>query len=263
MNESENQKRPYTMSDAALAQRRANAPVANEASRDASTGPVTEDGKANVSRNAWKHGRYSAVNRASFGLGATSLAKLFGKPCVTTCPFHPDNPQREEKPCGLVLDGLTHAGGSCLDKTVYVHALDALMQAMAEGEMDGMHGVLAKEVASNLQIIDQVRQAIALAGVYIPQYEITKEGEVVIDPDTGKKLVADLKLNPAVFALAKLNDSLGINMAELMATPRQRQRLEDDDNAADGLQQAIGAIFARAGNRLKPAQRAAIEHDKD
>ena len=55
--------------------------------------------------------------------------QLFGKPCVTTCPFHPDNPERKEKPCGLVLDGLTHAGGSCLDKTVYVHALESLMGA--------------------------------------------------------------------------------------------------------------------------------------
>ena len=106
--------------------------TANEASRELSTGPVTEEGKAAVSRNGWKHGRYSAINRAQFGLGATSVAKLFGKPCVTTCPFHPDNPERKEKPCGLVLDGLTHAGGSCLDKTVYVHALESLMGAMRD-----------------------------------------------------------------------------------------------------------------------------------
>jgi len=263
MNESEKPtKRKYTMSDAAIEQRRANAPVANEASRDLSTGPTTEDGKAAISRNAWKHGRYSAVNRAVFGIGATSMAKLFGKPCLTTCPFHPDNPQREEKPCGLVIDGLTHAGASCLDKTVYVHALDALMQAMSEGEMDGMHGVLAKEVASNLQVIDQIRQAIAKDGIYVPQYDHTKEGEVICDPRTGEPMVFDLKLNPAVFALAKLNDSLGINMAELMATPRARQRLADDDAATDGLQRAIGAIFARAGNKLPPAKRPAIEHEE-
>lgn len=261
MNDPKKPKGKYTMSEAALAQRRANAPIANEASRECSTGPRTEEGKANTSRNAWKHGRYSAVNRAQFGLGATSMAKMFGKPCLTTCPYHPDNPQREEKPCGLVLDGLTHAGGSCLDKTVYVHALDSLMQAMRDGEMDGMHGVLAKEVASNLQVIDAVRNAISEAGVYIPQFEITKDGEVILDPETGKKLVADLKINPALFALAKLNDSLGINMAELMATPRQRERMAEADDAADGLQRAIGAIFARAGNKLKPAQLAAIESD--
>lgn len=261
MNESEKPTRKYTMSDAALEQRRANAPVANEASRDLSTGPRTEAGKAAIGRNNWKHGRYSAINKAQFGLGATSLQKLFGKPCLTTCPFHPDNPDRTEKPCGLVLDGLTHAGGSCLDKTVYVHALDSLMGAMRDGEMDGMHGVLANEIASNLQIVDQVRQALVQHGVYIPQYDRDKEGNVVLDPRTGEPMIFDMKLNPALFALAKLNDSLGINIAELLATPRARQRVQDEDDAADGLQRAIGAIFARAGNRIPPAKRPAIEQE--
>lgn len=259
MNENEKPKRPYTMSAEALAQRRAASPAGTEASLSLSTGPKTEEGKTASSRNGWKHGRYSAANRAVFGVGANSLAKMFGKPCVTTCPFHPDNPEREEKPCGLVLDGMTRAGQSCLDKTVYVHALDALMTAMRDGEMDGMHGVLANEVSSNLQVIDSVRQAIADKGVYIEQYEISKSGEVVVDPDTGKKLVADLKINPAIFALAKLNDSLGINMAELMATPRQVARVKDDEDAAGGLASAIGAILSRAGKQLSPAKRAAIE----
>src|SRR5678815_1606287 len=112
------EKRPYTVSDAVLRQRRENQAKATEASRELSTGPKTEEGKAAVSRNGWKHGRYSAINRAHFGVGATSMAKLFGKPCRTTCPYHPENPERTEMPCSLVLDGLTHAGGSCLDKTV-------------------------------------------------------------------------------------------------------------------------------------------------
>ncbi|MBR0346024.1 MAG: hypothetical protein IJI03_12280 [Rudaea sp.] len=249
------------MSDAALEQRRANAPVANEASRDLSTGPRTEEGKTAVCRNGWKHGRYSAANQARFGLGAASLAKMFGKPCLTTCPFHPDTPEREEKPCGLVLDGMTRAGGSCLDKTVYVHALDALMAQMRDGEMDGMHGVLANEVASNLQVIDQVRQAIAEKGIYVEQYELTKEGKVIAHPETGKPLIADLKINPAIFALAKLNDTLGINMAELMVTPRQVSRVKDDEDAVGGFAAAVGAIFARAGKHMPRSKRAAIEHE--
>lgn len=247
-------KRAYTMSEAALEQRRAAQPAAVAAGTLAgkSTGPITEAGKAAVSRNAWKHGRYSAANQQRFGLGAASLSKLFGKPCLTTCPYHPDNQDREDKPCGLVLDGLTRAGGSCLDKTVYVTALDALMGAMADGDMDGMQGLLANEVASNLHILNEIRRGIAAFGVMSPVYETNKEGNVVLDPRTGDPMVFEVKVNPAIAALVAFTDKLGINLGELMATPRARQRLSDDEEGAGALQQAIGAIFARAGKRLPP-----------
>lgn len=241
-------KRPYTMSEAALEQRRNNLPAAAAAA----TGPVTLEGKAASSRNAWVHGRYSAVNRAQFALGANSMAKMFGKPCVTTCPFHPDNPNRTEAPCSLVLDGLTHAGGSCLDKTVYVHALDSLMRAFTEGDMDGMNGLLATEMAGNMQVLRQIREEISERGLLIEIPFVTKEGAVVRD-ENGKPVVAELKPNPMLAHLIKFNESLGINFAELMATPRAREKLKDDDEAAGGLQQMIGAIFARAKRRNLPA----------
>lgn len=242
-------KRPYTMTPAALEQRRANLPAAAAAA----TGPITEAGKAAVSRNGWVHGRYSAVNRAQFGLGATSMAKMFGKPCVTTCPYHPDNAERTEAPCSLVIDGLTHAGGSCLDKTVYVHALDSLMRAFDEGDMDGMHGLLATEMAGNMQVLRQIREEIAERGLLIEIPAITKDGVLVLDQD-GKRVVGDLKPNPMLAHLIKFNESLGINFAELMATPRAREKLKDDDDAAGGLQTLLGAIFNRAQRRL-PAPR--------
>ncbi|MDR3389936.1 MAG: hypothetical protein P4L92_23105 [Rudaea sp.] len=247
------------MSDKAIEQRRANQPKATEASRELSTGPITEDGKAASSRNGWIHGRYSAINRAQFGLGAASMAKMFGKPCVTTCPYHPQNPERTEAPCSLVLDGLTHAGGSCLDKTVYVQALGSLMEAMQNGEMDGMHGLLAKELASNLQVLDQVRQAIADLGVMVKTYVTDKFGGAVLDPN-GQPIVQDVKVNPALLVLAKFSDTLGLNFAELMATPRAREKLKDEDDAASGLASAIGAIFGRANKRIG-TQRPVIEHD--
>jgi len=250
-------KRAYTMSEAAVAQRRLNAPIALAAGalNGKSTGPITEEGKAAVSRNSWKHGRYSAANLQRFGLGASSISKMFGKPCLTTCPYHPDNAARREHPCSLVLDGLTRAGGSCLDKTVYVGALTALMDAMADGEMDGMHGVLAGEVASNLHIIDQIRQAVAEHGVMRPVYETNRDGDPVLDPRTGAPMVFDLKMNPALGALIMFQDKLGVNLSELMATPKARQRMADEDEGAGALQSAIGAIFAKAGRTL-PAPKA-------
>lgn len=242
-------KRPYTMSPAALEQRRSNLPAAAAAA----TGPITPEGKAAVSRNGWVHGRYSAINRAQFGLGATSMAKMFGKPCVTTCPFHPDNPNRTEAPCSLVLDGLTHAGGSCLDKTVYVHALDALMRVFADGDMDGMHGLLSTEVASNMQLLRQMREMVSEKGLMIEIPMVTKDGELVKD-ENGKPYIASMQVNPLMTHLIKFNESLGINFAELMATPRAREKLKDDDDAAQGLQQLMGAIFNRAKRQLPPPQ---------
>lgn len=235
----------YTMSEAALQQRLDNLPAAHAAA----TGPVTPEGKAASSRNAWKHGRYSAINRAQFASGATSIAKMFGKPCVTTCPFHPDNPDRTEAPCSLVLDGLTRAGGSCLDKTVYVQALDSLMSAFTEGDMDGMHGLLATEMAGNFQLLRQMREEIAERGWVIEIPLTTKEGVLVLDAE-GKRIVADVKPNPILAHLIKFNESLGINLAELMATPRAREKLRDDDEAAGGLQSILGAIFNRAQRKL-------------
>lgn len=245
---SDKPKRPYTMSEAAREQRRNNLPAAAAAA----TGPVTIEGKAASSRNAWVHGRYSAINRSQFANGAASMAKMFGKPCVTTCPFHPDNPQRTEAPCSLVIDGLTHAGGSCLDKTVYVHALDALMAAFTDGDMDGMHGLLATEMASNMALLRQIRESIATDGLLLSIPWVSKEGDVAYDAN-GNMVVAEYKPNPMLPMLIKFNETLGINFAELMATPKAREKLKDEDEAAGGLQTLLGAIFNRAQRRLPGA----------
>jgi len=254
-------KRPLT--EAELRQRREAAPkgLAAGALAGKSTGPITEDGKAVSSRNAWKHGRYSAINRAQFGIGAASVSRMFGKPCQTTCPFHPDNPDRTEAPCSLVLDGLTHAGGSCLDKTVYVHALQGLMEAMQNGEMDGVHGLLATEMASTLQLMQKIREEISERGVVVEVPVVTKDGKVVIDESTGRPYASEVKANPVLAHLISLMDRMGINFGELMATPKARERLREDDDAADSFQRVMGAIFSRASNRL-PAKRV-IENGSD
>ena len=246
------------LSPAEIEQRR----NASLASREHSTGPRTEDGKASSSRNAWKHGRYSAINRQSFGLGAAAVAKLFGKPCVTTCPYHPDNPERVEAPCSLVMDGLTHAGGSCLDKTVYVNALQSLMQAMTDGDMEGMHGVLATEMASSLQMLHHFRSEIGERGVMVEIPLVTKDGVVVLDPETGKPFAADHKLNPVIPHMIRFTESLGINFAELMATPRAREKMREADDETGLMQSLIGAIAQRAPRQPKQIGRT-IDADAD
>lgn len=246
-------RRKRQLSEAELAQRRAAAPkgLAAGALGGKSTGPITPEGKAAVSRNGWKHGRYSLINQQRFGLGAASISKMFGKPCLTTCPFHPDNAERTEAPCSLVLDGMTRAGASCLDKTVYVTALDSLLTAMRDGEMEGMHGLLAVEMASNLQIVDQIRQAIAEHGIMTAVHAVTKDGKVIINPETGKPLVMELKLNPALPALERFTATHGINFSEMMATPKARAKIEDDEDAQTSFQAVVGRLLSRMAGKLK------------
>lgn len=233
------------LSDAQLAQRRAAA--------KRSTGPRTEDGKARSSRNAWKHGLNSAAANMAFTQGAASMAKFFGKPCLTTCPLHPDNPERTENPCTLVLDGMTSAGGNCLDKTVYVHAYTAILDGM-EGTMEGMHHMLAAEGAAALQLIHQLRSEISANGISIPQYAVNKEGQVVRHPQTGEPLVLGYQVNPLWGVLLGMIDKMGISLPEMLATPAARSRAKLSEDAADAMTSVLGAIMQRAngGARALP-----------
>lgn len=253
-----NRRHKRQLSTAELAQRRSAAPAATAASMGKHTGPITEDGKAASSRNAWKHGGYSAINRAQFQMGAASLAHAFGKPCLTTCPLHPDNPERTEAPCGLVLDGITRAGASCLDRTVYANAITAIMGAIADGDMDGMNGLLATELAAAVQQLHQMREAISNFGMICGAPVIDKKGRPVIDPDTGKPYMSDLKANPVIPHLIRLTESLGISFAEVLATPQSRQRARTEEETGDGLAKLMGAIMQRAQNGRAP-RRPAIE----
>lgn len=218
-----------------------------------STGPKTDQGKARSSRNAWKHGLTSAASKMAFQQGAASMASLFGKPCLTTCPMHPDNPERSMPPCGLVTDGMTSAGGNCLDKTVYVHAYAAILDGM-QGAMEGMHQMLAAEGAAALQLVHQLRSQLTTDGIAIPQYAVDKEGRVVMDPENpGRKLVIGMQVNPLWGVLLGMIDKLGISLPEMLATPAARSRAKLNEDAADAMTSVLGAIMQRAnGHRGLP-----------
>jgi hypothetical protein len=242
-----------TLSERELQQRRA-------ASKK-STGPKTEAGKTTVSRNAWKHGMTSQLARQSFKQGADSIAQLFGKPCLRTCPMHPDNPNRDASSpiCSLVVDGLTNVGGNCLDKTVYVNAFTALMDAMSEGNMDGMHGVLAAEGAAMLQMLGEIRNSISREGLLLKIPMVNKEGNVIRDDDD-KIIAGEYKPNPLLPAMILLFDKLGISLPEMLATPQARSRADTGEAAADTFQTLLGGIMNRAGGQNR-ATLPALPHE--
>lgn len=227
-----------------------------------STGPRTEEGKARASRNAWKHGMSSEAARVSFAQsGAASMARLFGKPCLTTCPMHPDNPARTEAPCSLVLDGLTRAGGTCLDKTVYVNALAAFADAMENNQLGGVHAWMAAEGAKVAQLLHELMAEISSKGLMVEIPMVTKLGDVVYDRD-GNKQIADYKPNPMIPAYLKLLADFGVSLPEMLATPQSRSRAKTGEQAADTFQSLLGGIMQRAGAPIVGAAvPPALEHD--
>lgn len=238
---------------------------ANRRNAQLSTGPRTEEGKAASSRNAWKTGQHSAVAKQAFAQhGIASMARLWGKPCQTTCPMHPDNPAAESH-CSLVLEGMTRAGGNCLDKTVYVQALSALHDAMERGELGGVHAMLAAEGGKVMQLLHELMSEITSTGLMTAVPFVTKDGEVVYDKD-GKMLIADYKPNPMIPAYIKLLGDFGISLPEMLATPQSRERAKVGQQAADTFQTMMARIAQAAGRPSAPGippARPAIEHQPE
>jgi hypothetical protein len=222
-------KSQYTMSDAAVAQR--------QAAAEKSTGPVTDDGKAASSRNAWKTGLYS---RASSLIKQNWAVGAFAKPCRTTCQYHPENPHHEPAhACTLVLEGYTKAGGDCLDKTVYVQAFDGILQTLAEGKADAMHGILAAEAAGALEVLQRLREEIGERGFVIWVPITDKEGNKL-----GEKPIS----NPALPHYIKMLESLGINLPELLATPRAVKAVGEQEDQQNALASLLGHALGNVAN---------------
>lgn len=222
-----------------------------------STGPRTEAGKAASSRNAWKTGEHSAIHRAHFDNGMKSLLGATGKPCQTTCPKYP---------CSLVTDELTRAGGTCLDKQVYVQAFGSIIDALENGSMTGVGALMASEVSAALQMLHDLRAQIADQGFVLGIPAINDNGEVITRAD-GTEVMAKYIANPGYPLAIRTLEVLGINLTELLVTPRSKAQAKTEDDKVDAMQTMLGGIFQRgaAGRGGAPVTPStpAIEHEPD
>ncbi len=208
-------KRPYTLSPNALAQRRAAA--------EKSTGPVTPEGKASSSKNAWKH-----------GLHARTRILNLGKPCKSTCPQYP---------CTLVDDGATQPGQQCLDKEYMLSCVEAVSRAVSSGDLSGLKDVVSLQLGQSLQVIDELQASILEYGVYMKDEKMNKAGVVI---------GYALKPNPSLLPLSNLLKAVGVTLPDFMITPAALEKKKDDENT----RKTIADFFQGASNALAQAKKA-------
>ena len=141
-------KRRYTMSEAALLQRR-------EATHSPAKCKAMEG-----NRNAYKHGQY-----------VKGFVEQFIRPCKSTC---------HDYPCSLVDDGKTEPGGDCFDKSQILETFKAIKKALKEkgnaDRFDDINEIISLKVASAIQIVEMMQEDILRDGPMFKEKIFDKEG---------------------------------------------------------------------------------------
>jgi hypothetical protein len=206
-------KRSYTLSPLALVQRQ------NAAEK--STGPVTPEGKAASSMNAWKHGQHSRKRILSLG-----------KPCKSTCPQYP---------CSLVNDGDTQPGQQCLDKQYMLQTIEALSQALTNGNLTDLKQVITLQLGGTLQVIEELQASIIEYGVYMKSEKLGKDGKIIGH---------EIKPNPSLLPLSNLLKAAGVTLPDFMITPAAVERKKSDEDNTN----TLANIFSAAADGLARAK---------
>jgi hypothetical protein len=140
-------RRPYTLTPAALAQRKA----------AASTPAKAEAMKGN--KNAWKTGEH-----------AQGLIRQIFRPCKSTCPQYP---------CSIVSEGETEPGEACLDKAQFVRSIQAVESALKDGKLDDFKAIAAVQIAGGIEVIQRLIADILEDGTVVKSEKWDKEGTVL------------------------------------------------------------------------------------
>jgi hypothetical protein len=140
-------RRPYTMTAAALEQRKA-----------ASNSP--EKAKAMLgNQNAWKTGEH-----------AKGFIRQIFKPCKSTCTQYP---------CQLIEDGATSPGEACLDKQEFMHCLANMQSAIKSGKVDDIKDMAALRIAGVWEVVRMLTEDILADNTVVKSQKLDKTGKVI------------------------------------------------------------------------------------
>lgn len=160
-------KRKYTMSEAAIEQRR----KAGIACRKNPLSP------------AWKHGRHAK----NWITGAI-------RPCKSTCAQYP---------CALITEGDAKPGGPCLDKAAVIETYSAIINAIKHKKFDDYQEIASLSIAQSIQTLNMLLEDIIRDGTTIKREKFDGKGniigtEYVHHPALNAlpKLIADLGMTP-------------------------------------------------------------------
>ncbi|MDO8282683.1 MAG: hypothetical protein Q7U10_08725 [Thermodesulfovibrionia bacterium] len=208
-------RRSYTLSKAAVEQRRKAQKKATEAmqKQGASTGPKTDAGKKASRHNAWKHGSY-----------ADSLFSRLTRPCKKTCPDYP---------CVLIEGGNTAPGQPCMDAEYLYEAFMAILDAVKNNNYDDFNSMAALTTSANIQILRKMQEALIEDGVVVMGDKFDKDGTVI-----GR----ELKVHPAIPYLAKLTEALGFTPKDLNITPRELAKEKQGDKFHKTLAEMMSGV---------------------
>jgi len=137
-------RRPYTMSDAAKAQR------------------ANLKGKSRArpgNKNAWKHGKFSQG----------FIRQLF-RPCLSTCAQYP---------CAIVEAGKTDPGEICMDKVQFMQTLEAINTALKSGKLEDFKELAAIRIAGGFEVIQRLISDILEDGTVVKSEKWDKDGKVL------------------------------------------------------------------------------------
>jgi hypothetical protein len=192
--------RRYTMSEAALKQR-----------RDAAQQP--KPGMTGI-RNGWKHGRYAA----SF------LTRI--KPCRTSC---------DKYPCDIIAHGGTRPGGDCLDVKELLHVVKAVKEAMSDPKKtEDLQDIASLNIANSIKILEMLQEDIFRDGTIVKTEKPTQFGTVTeykLHPSmlAIPKMIQDLGMHPSEYMLTpkaqakqKTEEESAKTLADIMADAAQR-----------------------------------------
>jgi hypothetical protein len=185
------------------------------------TGPKTPKGKEIASRNALKLGIHS------------QRMMNFIRPCYKTCP---------EYPCVLVQEGATEPGSHCLEKHSFATSLDAIHDAMMLGNHKDFKGLMAVELASNLEVVKTLRDHIMESPLTlsIKTTSITdKDNNTIVTEQR------ELKNNPALLPYTQLLRDLGVNFKEALLTPREIARNDIAEKEVETLSDKVARLAKR------------------
>ena len=140
-------RRPYTMSQAALEQR-----------KRASTSQAHADAmKGN--QNAWKTGEH-----------AQGFIRQIFRPCKSTCTQYP---------CKLIEEGNTEPGEACLDKEEFMRSLSAMQKAVKEGKAEDIKDLAALRISGVWEVVRMLTEDVLTDNTIVKSQKLNKDGDVI------------------------------------------------------------------------------------